>query len=1245
MIEKGKSKRIRRQLLTKQHTLTEALDLARAQEVADQQACKIERQRNEDVRKREEINKVSTRQPYNEGKVRKKCYNCGGIFPHEGGRMKCPAWGKKCLSCEKYNHFAKCCRSGNNKVREGKVKAVKADNDQSSSSSNDGESTYRMEVVGSIEKGKGRRPIRRIKIEDQEIKVLIDTGSTVNVMDECTYREKFAKTCKLRKSTSVIHSYHTSENPTPPLQIMGKIETVVESKERIITATFYVIKGDTKTEPLLSYGTAEKLRIVTIYGDEINTIQKQKSDSVQSDDLDKVKNKETTKNRIIQEHPEVFSGIGKMKGVLVDLHVDLEVEPVAQPHRRIPFSVRPQLEKELQKLEEQDIIEKVDKPTGWVSPTVVTPKKNNDIRLNVDMRVANNAIPRTHNIMPTVEDIITELNGATVFSHIDMKHGYHQLELNENSRNITTFSTHSGLYRYKRLNFGTKSAGEIFDSTIRKEITQDIPGCMNISDDILVHGKTQRDHDESLKRVIERAKEKGITFNSEKCEFNKKSCRYYGLIFSKFGVSPDPEKVKAIKAAKAPRNAKELNSFLCTVQYNSRFLDGYTASTDALRELVKASKFVWEKKHQEAFQRLKDGLSSDTVLAYFDPQAHHEVHVDGSPIGVSATLVQQRSKEEPCQVVQYASRALNSAEKKYSQIELEMLAVDFGCQKFHMYLYGNPFTVVSDHKPLEVIFNNPRHKTSLRLQRILVRMMDYDFKVKYQPGKDNISDYTSRHPVPSQRGNDKEDSHSDEVQQYVNFIIKNDIPSAITISEIVESTAKDNVLQKIIKCIKQGKLDQNDVDLKPYKEIFKELTNVEGMVMRGERIVIPRMLRDKTVEIAHEGHQGMVRTKQILRSHVWFPGIDAHVHKVIRKCIPCQAVTPEFHREPLQMTPIPSGPWKKVSIDFAGPFGSRMALVLWDQYSRMPIVEFVSTTSAECVVPKLEKIFTTYGVPEEIKSDNGPPFNGKRFADYAEEQGFKHRKVTPGWAEANGDIERFMRTVKKSAKIAKLEGRNVEQEVQTTVRSYKATPHPATGYSPNKLMFGRELKGKLPRKTEKENSKDIHKEVRKRDGAKKQQWKAYADKRRNVSNSRIEMGDQVLMKQKRQNMLTPYYDPRPFIVIGVKGSRITAARGSEVKSRNSSHFKRLETDEQDTIQISPEDNASAKTNEETEGIDQADQGLSGGTGAQLVQYDQFQEDQDNSPNHQESTFDNLSRRSNRNRIRTRDTLYKDFVCD
>ena len=208
------------------------------------------------------------------------------------------------------------------------------------------------------------------------------------------------------------------------------------------------------------------------------------------------------------------------------------------------------------------------------------------------MREANKAIPRTHTVMPTLENITHGLNGATVFSHLDMNHGYHQLKLKESSRDFTTFSTHVGLYRYKRLNFGTRFASEIFQDTVRREITQDIPGCLNISDDILVYGKNQQEHDLNLERLFKKAREKKITFNKGKCEFNKQSCVYYGMKFSNDGASPDPRKVEAIKAAEPPRNAKELNSFLCTVQCNARFMEKYASQTDLLRGLLEAKLFT-----------------------------------------------------------------------------------------------------------------------------------------------------------------------------------------------------------------------------------------------------------------------------------------------------------------------------------------------------------------------------------------------------------------------------------------------------------------------------------------------------------------------------------------------------------------------------------------------------------------------------------------------------------------------------
>ena len=273
-----------------------------------------------------------------------------------------------------------------------------------------------------------------------------------------------------------------------------------------------------------------------------------------------------------------------------------------------------------------------------------------------------------------------------------MSKGYHQLELKESSRNVTTFATHIGLYIYKRLNYSTRSVAEIFQETIREELTHDLKGVFNISDDIIVHGRDEKEHNVNLMALLKKSREKGVTFNRAKCEFRRDRVVYYGLMFSKDGVSPDPCKVKAIKSAGRPRNAAELNSYI--VRYSSRFMEArqYQKTVGKLGELV-TGKFEWRQEHSEAFEELKNMLSSDTV------QAEHELYIDGCPVGLSATLTQRKPGEQCWRVVQYASRGVTDPEKRYSQIELEALAGDFGCKKFHLFLYGRPFKMVTDHKP------------------------------------------------------------------------------------------------------------------------------------------------------------------------------------------------------------------------------------------------------------------------------------------------------------------------------------------------------------------------------------------------------------------------------------------------------------------------------------------------------------------------------------------------------------------
>ena len=240
----------------------------------------------------------------------------------------------------------------------------------------------------------------------------------------------------------------------------------------------------------------------------------------------------TALNTVLNTHPEenypdLFDGIGKIKDKKVKLHIDPEIQPKEQSHRHIPFHTRKDVEKELQRLEDLDVIERIEGPTPWVSPIVVVPTKTGEIRLCVDMREANKAVKTEKRLKPTLDELIPDLNGATVFSTLDLTFGYHQLELEPESRHITTFSTHDGLRRYKRLMFGINAASEIFQNSIAEPLIG-LSGCKNISDDIIVYGRDVREHDENLNRVLTRLREHNARLNGDKCAFRKAEVIFYG---------------------------------------------------------------------------------------------------------------------------------------------------------------------------------------------------------------------------------------------------------------------------------------------------------------------------------------------------------------------------------------------------------------------------------------------------------------------------------------------------------------------------------------------------------------------------------------------------------------------------------------------------------------------------------------------------------------------------------------------
>ena len=365
----------------------------------------------------------------------------GSTYPHKDS---CPARNKKCTSCGKLNHFAKVCRT----VPPDSVKRVTEEE-----GTDDDDYVYA--------RGEKKQPMCRLEIDGEYLEMMLDSGASVNLIDEVTYKRIYKGKAKtLEQAKRRIFSYGS---PTP-LALLGTIQAEITAKSSSTSATLHVVKGSSGN--LLGYDIAQRLGLQKI----VNQVGTDKT---------------SPQYLTSREFENLFGGIGRVKGKVVKPHIDPDVQPRQQPHPRIPFHVWQDVEKELERLKNLDIIEKVTGSTPWVSPIVVVLKSSGQVRLCMDMREANKAVTRERHLMPTIDDLVADLNGATVFSKLDLSSRYHQLKVKPESCHITTFSTHVGLRRYKRLMFGINAASEIFQNAI-EEILTGLPGCKNISDDIIV---------------------------------------------------------------------------------------------------------------------------------------------------------------------------------------------------------------------------------------------------------------------------------------------------------------------------------------------------------------------------------------------------------------------------------------------------------------------------------------------------------------------------------------------------------------------------------------------------------------------------------------------------------------------------------------------------------------------------------------------------------------------------------------
>ena len=884
-------------------------------------------------------------------------------------------------------------------------------------------------------------------------------------------------------------------------------------------------------------------------------------------------------HNLLQQFPELFQGLGEVKKQTVDIQLKPGATPKVQPRRTIPIHYMDKLKKKVEELKKEGVIEGPLQgplePGSYVSNPVITAKKwsDNEIRLNLDLSDANADIVMSEHPIPTPEELRHEFRDADTFSSIDANQMFQQWLIMANKRKIFTFRTPWGLYRYIRLPSGVNCASAECNNNFRA-IVEGLEGVVQIQDDVVVFGKGKT-HDQRLEKLLARLAEWGITLRREKCRWGQPEVLWFGKVYSRHGVSIDPAKTEVIRNLPTPQNAKETRSFLQMAQFNAEFLhprqDGkgkeqnYSELTRPLRDAAKAGQeFKWTKDCQHSFDRIKELMASDKVLEHYHPERPTKVYVDFSTEGVSATLAQGREieKEDAKQLkrvgarvdkvnkswvewrpVTHVSRSLEPAERNYASVEGESLAVCYGVWRLRRYLWGAKFTVAGDHQPLLAHYNT--NKTSPhRVIRHRMKLQGFVFDLVWEAGEKNPTDYPSRHPLDIEEQAEKnreEHCCDDDDETIIRRIILDDLPEAVTLQMVQEETGKDPTLSKVREAILARRSCPAGPQFSTYLKIFDELVVEQEVVVRGQNIVLPQGLVQDCVELAHRGHLGPGATIALLRETVWFPRMKTTVDLFVESCIPCQAAEKKTRQPPMEIRDMPPGPWHTVHADYKGSVGGQYHIhVAIDGYSRFAEVDIVDSTTGAELMPKLDKIWATHGVPAMLISDNGPPYQSHEFAKYCKKMGIKHRPITETHPQSNAVAERFMKRLVRLIHAAMAERKDPRREVFKFVLNYNATKHSSTGKTPAELLMNRTMRTLLPGLSRAPSSK-MDKEAREKDLEKKMYNKKCHDKRHRAKDKQVEMGDQVLVKQKKTSIKPPW-DPNPYTVQGVSKRRLELNR-------------------------------------------------------------------------------------------------------
>lgn len=759
-------------------------------------------------------------------------------------------------------------------------------------------------------------------------------------------------------------------------------------------------------------------------------------------------------------------------------------KPVRQALRRQPISVEKAIGDQLKVMLEQNIIEP--SQSAWASNVVAVKKKDGTLRFCVDLRQVNEKQVRDSYPLPRIDACLDALSGATWFTTLDMRSGYHQIRLKPEDAEKTTFITRRGAFKFRVLPFGLSNGPSAFQRVMDIVLSGlNYLTCLAYLDDIIVFSQDLGSHLERLEELFRRLRKANLKLKPSKCSFLQRKVTFLGHLVSGEGIEADPEKITAVKDWPIPTKLREVRVFLGLAGYYRRFVPSFSHIAAPLHGLTKKNqKFIWDSACQETFDDLKGRLTTAPILALPRDSGKFYLDTDASEHGIGVVLSQDQDGQEV--VICPASRVYHNPERNYCVTRKELLAVVHFLKYFKQYLLGREFVVRTDHSALQWLRKTP--EPIGQQGRWLEILEEYNFEIQHRPGsKHNNADGLSRRPC-RQCGQCKpaqDDGNLTNRAVHVNPVTPacaDWTPAALAQTQAVdEDIGRIYHLKKTLNELSDPKtLIAEDPNTKIYCTHWDRLSLKKDVMYRqwltfGEgppkwQLLAPIDMRKEIIRQAHEGftggHLGLRRTLAQVKKRAYWHGWTRVVETFLKRCVACAKYKrgKPTSQGKLQEMKV-GGPWERLGIDVTGSHprsrnGFCYMLTVIDYFSKWadayPMRNQEAGTIAKLLV---EKVFSYQGVPIQILTDRGTNFESHLFKALCEKLDIDKVRSTAFKPSTNGLVERLHHTLNSMlAKVIAGNQRDWDEHVPYVMAAYRATPQDSTGFSPNMLLMGREVR-------------------------------------------------------------------------------------------------------------------------------------------------------------------------------------------